>query len=80
MCVAIPAKIIEIQGNTATADIMGNKFEANISLVDAKLDDYILIHAGFAIEVMQKDQAEEMLDIFGELEEVVRDDVGRDHP
>jgi len=76
MCVAIPGKIIEIHGDTAKADIMGNVFEANISLVDAKLGDYILIHAGFAIEVVQTEAAQEMIDIFAELEEVMRDDAG----
>ncbi len=76
MCVAIPGKIIEIHGDTAKADIMGNIFEANISLVDAKLGDYILIHAGFAIEVVQVDQAQEMIDIFAELDEVIRNDTG----
>ncbi|SHL63112.1 hydrogenase expression/formation protein HypC [Anaerocolumna jejuensis DSM 15929] len=76
MCVAIPGKIIEIHGDTAKADIMGNIFEANISLVDAKLGDYILIHAGFAIEVVQTDQAQEMIDIFAELDEVIRNDTG----
>lgn len=76
MCVAIPGKIIEIHGETAKADIMGNIFEANISLVDAKLGDYILIHAGFAIEVVQTDQAQEMIDIFAELDEVIRNDTG----
>ncbi|MGN6715106.1 HypC/HybG/HupF family hydrogenase formation chaperone [Anaerocolumna jejuensis] len=76
MCVAIPGKIIEIHGDTAKADIMGNIFEANISLVDTKLGDYILIHAGFAIEVVQADQAQEMIDIFAELNEVIRNDTG----
>lgn len=76
MCVAIPGKIIEIHGDTAKADIMGNIFEANISLVDAKIGDYILIHAGFAVEVVQTEQAQEMIDIFAELEEVVRNDAG----
>ncbi|SHO53315.1 HypC/HybG/HupF family hydrogenase formation chaperone [Anaerocolumna xylanovorans] len=76
MCVAIPGKIIEIHGDTAKADIMGNIFEANISLVDAKLGDYILIHAGFAIEVVQTETAQEMIDIFAELDEVIRNDTG----
>lgn len=76
MCVAIPGKIVEIHGDTAKADIMGNIFEANISLVDVKLGDYVLIHAGFAIEVVQMDQAQEIIDIFTELDEVMRDDAG----
>ena len=69
MCVAVPGKIIEINGDTAKVDIMNNICEANVKLVDAKIGDYILIHAGFALEVMKKDMAEELLGIFEELEE-----------
>ncbi len=69
MCVAVPGKIIEINGDTAKVDIMNNICEANIKLVDANIGDYILIHAGFALEVMKKDMAEEVLGIFEELEE-----------
>lgn len=74
MCVAVPGKITEIKGNTAKTDILGNICEANISLVEAKIGDYILIHAGFAIEVIQKDQAQEMISIFEELNEVFNAD------
>ncbi len=69
MCVAVPGKIIEIHGDTAKVDIMNNMCEANIKLVDAKIGDYILIHAGFALEVMKRDAAEELINIFEELEE-----------
>jgi hydrogenase expression/formation protein HypC len=69
MCVAVPGKIVEINGDTAKVDIMNNICEVNIKLVDAKIGDYILIHAGFALEVMKKDMAEELLSIFEELEE-----------
>jgi hydrogenase expression/formation protein HypC len=74
MCVAVPGKITEIKGDTAKADILGNICETNISLVEAEVGDYILIHAGFAIEVVQKDQAEEMISIFSELNEVMNAD------
>lgn len=69
MCVAVPGKIIEIHGDTAKVDILNNICEANIKLVDAAIGDYILIHAGFALEVMKKDAAEELISIFEELEE-----------
>ncbi len=69
MCIAVPGKIVEINGDTAKVDIMNNICEANIKLVDAKIGDYILIHAGFALEVMKKDMAQEVLSIFEELEE-----------
>ncbi|WMJ86104.1 HypC/HybG/HupF family hydrogenase formation chaperone [Anaerocolumna sp. MB42-C2] len=69
MCVAVPGKIIEIFGDIAKVDIKSNVCEANIKLVDAKIGDYILIHAGFALEVLKKDAAEELISIFEELEE-----------
>ena len=74
MCVAVPGKIIEIFGDTARVDVMDNVCEANIKLVDAKIGDYILIHAGFALEVLKKDAAEELISIFEELEEETYED------
>jgi hydrogenase expression/formation protein HypC len=67
MCVAVPGKITEINGDFAKVNIMGNMTRANIKLVDAKIGDYVLIHAGCVLEVMQKDMAEEILQIFSEL-------------
>lgn len=69
MCVAVPGKIVEINGDIAKVDVMSNISEANVKLVDAKVGDYILIHAGYALEVMKKDMAEELIDIFNELKE-----------
>ncbi len=69
MCVAVPGKIIEISGDFAKVNIMGNITQANIRLVDAKLGDYVLIHAGCVLEVMKKDVAEEILSMFIELDE-----------
>jgi hydrogenase expression/formation protein HypC len=74
MCVAVPGKIIEIEGDFAKVDIMGNITNANIRLVDARIGDYVLIHAGCVIEILRKDMAEEMLLIFSELEEIARYD------
>lgn len=71
MCVAVPGKIIEINGDLAKIDIMNNITQANISLVSAKLGDYVLVHAGCVLEVMKEDAAEEILSIFRELQEGV---------
>ncbi len=70
MCVAVPGKIIEINGDTAKVDIMSNVCDVNIKLVSAKVGDYVLIHAGCVLEVLKKDMAEEILSIFDELGEV----------
>ena len=70
MCLAIPGKIIEIDSdkNHATVDYGdGTKRRANISLVDVKKGDYVLVHAGFAIEVLDEKEAEKTLDLFREM-------------
>ncbi len=69
MCVAVPGKVIEISGNTARINVMGNVTEADIRLVSAKPGDYVLLHAGCVLEVMKKDAAEELLELFQELGE-----------
>ncbi len=74
MCVAVPGKIVEINGDIAKVDVLNNICEANVKLVEASVGDYILIHAGFALEVMKKDMAEELIGIFEELEEDQNED------
>jgi len=70
VCLAIPGKIINIDSdkNHATVDYGdGTKRKANISLVDVKKGDYVLVHAGFAIEVLDEKEAEKTLDLFREM-------------
>ena len=70
MCLAIPGKIIEIDKNKehATVDYGdGIKRKANITLVNVKIGDYILVHAGFAIEVLNEKEAQETLNLFREM-------------
>ncbi len=74
MCVAVPGKITEINGDLAKVNIMNNITQVNIKLVSAQIGDYVLIHAGCVLEVLKKDVAEEILWIFQELEENVNDD------
>lgn len=73
MCIAMPGKIIEIEGNKAKVDFSGTEVAANVMMVDAKVGDYVLVHAGCAIEVLSQSRAEEMLSIFQELEELEED-------
>jgi hydrogenase expression/formation protein HypC len=61
MCLAIPGKIIKIHKNQqATADFGGIEKEINISLVDINLGDYVIVHAGFAIEKVKKANVEDI--------------------
>ncbi|WP_027399698.1 HypC/HybG/HupF family hydrogenase formation chaperone [Anaerovorax odorimutans] len=71
MCVAMPGKILSIDGNNAKADFKGNIVDINTGIVDAKIGDYVLVHAGCAIEVMAKEKAQDLIDLFQELEDIV---------
>ena len=70
MCLAIPGKIIEIDNKKEIAVVdygKGTKRKANVSLVNVKLGEYVLVHAGFAIEKLNEKEAQETLDLFREL-------------
>ena len=71
MCMAVPALLTSIDpgGHTGTIMYSGNEMTVSISLVSPKVGDYLLIHAGFAIEIVTKESAEEILDIYRLLEE-----------
>jgi len=58
MCLAIPAKIIKINKNIAEIESLGVIMEVDITLVhDAKTGDYVIVHAGFAIQIIDKKEA-----------------------
>ncbi len=67
MCYAIPAKILEIDGGSAVVDYGGVRKKANVSLIaSARKGDFVLIHAGFAIEKLTPTDAEESLKLMRE--------------
>ncbi|HZK85592.1 MAG TPA: HypC/HybG/HupF family hydrogenase formation chaperone [Desulfosporosinus sp.] len=60
MCLAIPAKIITIDGSMAKVDMMGNERRVSIDLApEVKLGEYVLVHAGFAIGIIDDESAKE---------------------
>ena len=67
MCIAIPGKVVSIENRQATVDFKGNQVRVNVSLIQPKIGDYVLIHAGCAIQVIDAVEAEEMLEILGEM-------------
>jgi len=69
MCIAIPGKIVKIDGQIAKVDFSGNTVNVNIGLIEPKIGQYVLVHAGCAIEVMEQDKAQELISLFAELEE-----------
>jgi hydrogenase expression/formation protein HypC len=67
MCLAVPARILEIKGDVARVDYGGNIRQANVSLVEAKTGDYVIVHAGFAIQVLDEKDAKETLRMFSQI-------------
>jgi len=75
MCLAVPGRIIETDGATARVDFGGVTREANVTLVpEAAVDSYVLVHAGFAIQVLNEAEAEETLSLFRQLAEALEED------
>jgi hydrogenase expression/formation protein HypC len=68
MCLSIPAKIISIDGSMAEVSAGGAIFNAGLHIIeDARVGDYILLHAGFAIQRISEKEAEETLRLFEEI-------------
>jgi hydrogenase expression/formation protein HypC len=68
MCLAIPAKIISISDTFAALDVDGNSATCDITLVpDVQVGDYVIVHAGLAIERYDEAEALKTLELFREL-------------
>jgi hydrogenase expression/formation protein HypC len=67
MCLAIPGKVVSIEGNIAVIDFGGVQRETNISLVEVKAGDYVIVHAGFAIQTVDELDAMETIKLWEEL-------------
>ncbi len=67
MCLAIPSKIVKIENNIATIDVDGVRREASLLLLEApKVGDYVIVHAGFAINKINEEDAMESLKLLRE--------------
>ena len=68
MCVAVPSRIIEIEEDTAVVDVGGTQVRARLDLLpEAEVGDYVLIHAGFAITVVDESEALQTLALMKEI-------------
>lgn len=68
MCLALPGKVVEIEGENAVIDYGGIKKSANVSFIDAEVGDYVLVHVGFAIEKVDEKKAKDMYSLLDENE------------
>jgi hydrogenase expression/formation protein HypC len=71
MCLGIPGKIISMDGRNAVAEILGAERSISIELLEnVKIGDYVLIHAGCAIQVVDDEEALDTIRLFNELRDV----------
>ena len=69
MCLAVPLKLIEINGKTATGEAMGMTRQLRVDFIkDPQVGDYVMVHAGFAIERLSEGQALTDLEAWEEME------------
>ena len=69
MCLAIPMEIVAIENEMATCAIEGISVNASVSLVPhAKVGDWAIVHAGFAIELLDEEEAMRTIELFNEIE------------
>ena len=70
MCLAIPARIVELEGDMAVVDAMGNKWRAKTTLLpEVKLGDLVLVHAGFAISIVDEEEAKKTWELIAQINE-----------
>jgi hydrogenase expression/formation protein HypC len=68
MCLAVPVKVVSIEGNEADVEIGGVKRRVSIMLTpEARVGDYVLLHTGYAINVIDEAEAQETLKILEEM-------------
>jgi hydrogenase expression/formation protein HypC len=69
MCLSVPAKVVSIEGSMAEVSAGGTIFKAGLHMVEnVKVGDYILLHAGFAIQKVSESEAEETIRLFEEMD------------
>jgi hydrogenase expression/formation protein HypC len=75
MCLAVPVKVKSIQGDEAEVESGGMSYKASIRLTpEVKVGDYVLLHTGYAISIVDQVEAEQTLAIFRELDAISDDE------
>ena len=68
MCLAVPALVKSIDGNEAEVDMAGTSYRASITLTpEVKIGDYVLLHTGYAIQIVDQKEAQETIKMFQEM-------------
>jgi len=70
MCLSVPARVVKIEGQIAEVSVGGAVFKAGLQMVEnIRVGDYILLHAGFAIQKISEKEALETLSLLKEIED-----------
>ena len=69
MCVAYPGKVLSIENNHARVDFTGSVVPVNVSMVSVQPGDYVLVHAGMAIQKVETEEAKEWIALFRDAQE-----------
>lgn len=70
MCVAMPGKVVRVEGTKAEVDFSGNLVRAEAGLVQVKPGDYVLVHAGCILQVISEQDRNSLMDLFEEIEAI----------
>jgi|GEM_PF-30065 len=75
MCLSIPGKVISIDNDIATVSVGGSEVQAGLQLLDeVNIGDYVLVHSGFALQLISEDEAARTLELIRELEGLADDE------
>ena len=79
MCLALPCKVVAIDGETATIDVSGMKKDISLALLDdVAVGDYVIVHVGYALTKLDPDEAEKTLALFAEMGEQALQEAARE--
>jgi len=68
MCLAVPGKVVEVEGDKAVIDFGGARRKVNISMLeDVKLGEYLIVHVGYAIQKLSEEEALESIKVWEEM-------------
>lgn len=73
MCVAYPGRVVSISGTHGMVDFSGTEVPVNLAMVPVKIGDYVLVHAGMAIQIVEKEEAKGWISLFKEIEETAKE-------
>ena len=79
MCLALPCRIVAIDGDTATIDVSGMKKDISLALLDdVAIGDYVIVHVGYALTKLDPAEAEKTLALFAEMGEQAMAEAARE--